>query len=144
VERAAAGVQPGHDARGLRNTSLLFTLLSAAPRRAPLCLLCFPAPAAEDIQALQSLLEATSNALIASHILHLMCHCFTRADPPDMTPEQMQREWVAGVVGWGGGWAPQGCVRASAAACVRRCVPPCPPTEVALHPIVAVLRRHAS
>ena len=59
-------------------------------------------PAAEDIQALQSLLEATSNALIASHILHLMCHCFTRPDPPDMTPEQMHREWVEGGGGMGG------------------------------------------
>ena len=83
-----------------------------------------PSPAAEDIQALQSLLEATSNALIASHILHLMCHCFTRVDPPDMTPEQMQREWVAGVVGeWGFGPRRAACGHLQLHVCADVCLP---------------------
>lgn len=41
---------------------------------------------------MQAVLEATSNAHIASHILHLLCHCFSRADAPTMSLEQMQRE----------------------------------------------------
>ncbi|EFN55388.1 hypothetical protein CHLNCDRAFT_134476 [Chlorella variabilis] len=44
----------------------------------------------DDIQALQSVLEATSNALIASHILHLLHHCLAHPEPPPMTAEQMQ------------------------------------------------------
>lgn len=44
----------------------------------------------DDLQALQSVLEATSNALIASHILHILHHCLARHDAPPMTPEQMQ------------------------------------------------------
>lgn len=47
---------------------------------------------ADDLQALQSVLEATSNALIASHILHILHHCLARHDAPPMTPEQMQSE----------------------------------------------------
>lgn len=46
--------------------------------------------------ALLAVLEATSNAHIASHILHLLCHCLGRADPPSMSTEQMQREYLAG------------------------------------------------
>ncbi|KAL4428434.1 hypothetical protein ABPG75_002523 [Micractinium tetrahymenae] len=44
----------------------------------------------EDVVALQAVLEATSNAHIASHILHLLCHCFIRSDAPAMSREQMQ------------------------------------------------------
>ena len=58
--------------------------------------------AAEDVLTLQAVLEATSNAHIASHILHILFHCLARPDSPDMSAEQMQRE-----PGWGG-WALRG------------------------------------
>lgn len=55
-----------------------------------------PTARAEDVLALLAVLEATSNAHIASHILHLLCHCISRADAPEMSREQMQRESYAG------------------------------------------------
>jgi hypothetical protein len=60
----------------------------------PILMLLTCLPIADDIQALQAVLEATCNALIASHVLHLLHHCMAHSDPPPMTPEQMQCEWT--------------------------------------------------
>lgn len=44
----------------------------------------------DDILALLSVLEATTNAVVASHILHLMYQCVNRSDQTALSAEQMQ------------------------------------------------------
>ena len=59
--------------------------------------LCLPVVInADDVLALLAVLKATRNAQVASHILHLLQRCLARPDPPGLTPEQLQGEWVSG------------------------------------------------
>jgi hypothetical protein len=73
--------------RGQVSTALRATFLGNNDEH-----VCVACPPAEDVDALLSVLQATPNALVASHILHLLHRCLARQDPPELTPEQMQRE----------------------------------------------------